>query len=68
MGLKNDVIDIISSDHSPINEEYKKTEFDNAENGIIGLESAFGLLGKHIIQKIGISKLIEKISINPKKY
>ena len=66
-GLKNDTIDIISCDHSPINEEYKKTEFDNAENGIIGLESAFGLLGKHIIQKIGISKLIEKISINPRK-
>ncbi len=66
-GLKNDVIDIISSDHTPINEEYKKTEFDNAENGIIGLESAFGLLGKHIIHKIGISKLIEKISINPRK-
>lgn len=66
-GLKNDIIDIISCDHSPINEECKKTEFDNAENGIIGLESAFGLLGKHIIQKIGISKIIEKISINPRK-
>ena len=66
-GLKNDVIDIISSDHTPINEEYKKTEFDNAESGIIGLESAFGLLGKHVLDKIGISKLIEKISINPRK-
>ena len=66
-GLKNDVIDIISSDHTPINEEYKKTEFDNAESGIIGLESAFGLLGKHVLHKIGISKLIEKISINPRK-
>lgn len=66
-GLKNDVIDIISCDHTPINEEYKKTEFDNAESGIIGLESAFGLLGKHVLHKIGISKLIEKISINPRK-
>ena len=66
-GLKNDVIDIISCDHTPINEEYKKTEFDNAESGIIGLESAFGLLGKHVLDKIGISKLIEKISINPRK-
>ena len=66
-GLKNDVIDIISSDHTPINEEYKKTEFDNAESGIIGLESAFGLLGKYVLHKIGISKLIEKISINPRK-
>ena len=35
--------------HTPINDEDKKIEFDNAANGIIGLESAFGLLGKHIL-------------------
>ncbi len=65
--LKDNTIDVISSDHTPISDEHKKVEFDNALNGIIGLESAFGLLCKHIAPKIGLSLLIEKISINPRK-
>ena len=67
IGLKNGAIDIISTDHSPITQEYKKIDFDNAQSGIIGLETAFGLLGKHIVPQIGLSTLIEKISINPRK-
>ncbi len=66
-GLKNDTIDIITCDHTPFEEERKKIEFSNAAYGIIGLESGFGLLCKHIVPKIGINKLIEKISINPRK-
>ena len=66
-GLKDGTIDIISTDHSPITDEYKKTDFDSAANGIIGLETAFGLLGKHILSQIDLSILIEKIAINPRK-
>ena len=65
--LKDNTIDVISSDHTPISDENKKIEFDNALFGIIGLESAFGLLCNHIAPKIGLSLLIEKISINPRK-
>lgn len=65
--LKDETIDVISTDHSPKNDEEKKIEFDNAANGIIGLESAFGLLGKYILPHISIQSLIEKISINPRK-
>ena len=43
-GLKDGTIDIITSDHNPIDVEHKKVEFDNALNGSIGLESAFGAL------------------------
>ena len=35
---------MITSDHNPIDVEHKKVEFDNALNGSIGLESAFGAL------------------------
>ena len=66
-GLKEGTIDVISADHTPITQEQKKIEFDNASNGIIGLESAFGLLGKHILPHIELSTLIEKISTNPRK-
>tara|TARA_B100001758_G_C18416520_1_gene620347 strand:+ start:3959 stop:5245 length:1287 start_codon:yes stop_codon:yes gene_type:complete len=66
-GLKNGTIDVISTDHSPINNEYKKIEFDNAKNGIIGLETAFGLIGKYILPNLSLEKIIEKIAINPRK-
>ena len=65
--LIDETIDIITSDHTPITDEYKKIEFDNAAFGIIGLETAFGLLGKYILPEIGITNLIKKISINPRK-
>jgi len=65
--LKEGTIDVITTDHSPQNEEHKRVEFDNAANGIIGLESAFGLLGKYLLPKLGLSQLIEKIAINPRK-
>jgi len=65
--LKEGTIDVITSDHSPQNDEHKRVEFDNAADGIIGLESAFGLLGKHLLPQIGLSQLIEKIAINPRK-
>jgi len=35
---------MITSDHNPIDIEFKKMEFDTAKNGTIGLESAFGAL------------------------
>lgn len=43
-GVKNGTIDIITSDHTPLNVELKHVEFDNAHFGTIGLESCFGML------------------------
>ena len=43
-GLKDGTIDMITSDHNPLNIELKNLEFDNADYGTIGLESAFGAL------------------------
>ncbi|WP_027127014.1 dihydroorotase [Gelidibacter mesophilus] len=43
-GLKDGTIDMVTSDHNPIDIEHKKIEFDYAKNGSIGLESAFGAL------------------------
>ena len=43
-GLKDGTIDMVTSDHNPIDIEHKKTEFDFANYGTIGLESAFGAL------------------------
>ncbi|MBW1656345.1 dihydroorotase [Flavobacterium quisquiliarum] len=43
-GVADGTIDTITSDHNPIDIEFKKMEFDTAKNGTIGLESAFGAL------------------------
>ena len=43
-GVKDGTIDMVTSDHTPIDSENKKVEFDNALYGTIGLESAFGAL------------------------
>ncbi|WP_026916087.1 dihydroorotase [Christiangramia portivictoriae] len=43
-GLKDGTIDMVTTDHNPIDVENKKVEFDNALYGSIGLESAFGML------------------------
>ena len=43
-GVKNGTIDFVTSDHIPIDIEEKRVEFDNAVEGSIGLESAFGSL------------------------
>ncbi len=43
-GVNDGTIDMVTSDHNPIDVEHKKVEFDNALYGSIGLESAFGAL------------------------
>ena len=43
-GVKSGLIDLVTSDHCPIDIENKKTDIDNAEYGTIGLESFFGSL------------------------
>ncbi|MCD2259008.1 dihydroorotase [Psychroserpens luteolus] len=43
-GLKDGTIDMVTSDHNPLDIEHKKIEFDYAKYGTIGLESAFGAL------------------------
>ena len=43
-GVKDGTIDMVTSDHNPVTIEDKKVEFDFADYGTIGLESAFGAL------------------------
>ena len=58
-------IAIIASDHSPQDIESKDVEFDYAGFGMIGLESAFGVLHTALKDKMPLEKIIESISSNP---
>ncbi|WP_028888847.1 dihydroorotase [Tenacibaculum ovolyticum] len=62
-GLKDGTVDIITSDHNPIDIEHKKVEFSTAKDGTIGLESAFGVLNS-VLDLETISKCLSE---NPKK-
>ena len=55
--VKEGTIDMITSDHRPMDIENKQVEFDNAAYGTIGLESAFGALVKEFPLEIIIEKL-----------
>lgn len=47
-GISDGIIDMVTSDHCPVNFEYKNIEFDLANFGTIGLETAFGTLIQHV--------------------
>jgi len=57
-GIKDGTIDMITSDHQPMDIEHKKVEFDNAKYGTIGLESTFGILNS----KFSTEKVIEMLT------
>jgi len=65
-GLKDGTIDAICTDHTPEDIEHKKVEFDNAEFGMIGLQTAFSLACQ-LEKEIGLEGIIEKMAINPRK-
>ena len=54
---------MVTSDHNPLNIELKKTEFDNAEYGTIGLESFFGALNSIFSTKMAVKILTNGKSI-----
>ena len=43
-GLKDGTIDMVTSDHQPMDIEHKKVELEHAAYGSLGLETAFGSL------------------------
>ncbi|MBW1696892.1 MAG: dihydroorotase [Deltaproteobacteria bacterium] len=64
--LSDGTIDVIATDHAPQTSIEKDTEFDMAENGIIGLETSLALSLK-LVEKgvLSLTALIEKMSKNP---
>ena len=60
--VKSGIIDVITSDHNPIDIENKKVEFSSAKNGTIGLESLFGAINT----KLSLSESIACITSKPR--
>ncbi|MFK8060665.1 MAG: dihydroorotase family protein [Polaribacter sp.] len=62
-GIKSGTVDIITSDHNPIDIENKKVEFSEAKSGTIGLESFFGTINS----VLNLEDFIDNITTKPRK-
>jgi dihydroorotase len=62
-GINDGTIDMIVSDHNPIDIENKNVEFENGIDGTIGLESLFGSIGR----KLDLNQVIVCLTENPCK-
>lgn len=67
-GLKDRTIDCIASDHAPHDEDTKRTDFQNASFGIVGLQTNLPLMLKMVEEKgISLNRAIESFSTAPAK-
>ncbi len=65
-GLTDGTIDVLSSGHVPQDEESKNMEFDQADFGIINLQT-FGSQLASLSKWVAMESLIEKVTSNPRK-
>ncbi len=65
--INEGVIDVIVSDHCPHEIECKKLEFDQADFGITGLETAFSVINTFAKNEIPLEVIIDKLTISPRK-
>ncbi|MHB8707637.1 MAG: dihydroorotase [Desulfuromonadales bacterium] len=67
-GLKDGTIDCIATDHAPHHLDDKDVEFNEAMNGIVGLETSLPLsLGLVAEGVLSLEQMVEKMSVNPSK-
>lgn len=69
VGLKNDVFDVISTDHAPHSAEEKSRSIDKAPFGIVGSETAVALTMTELVHTgiINYMQMAAKMSYNPAK-
>jgi dihydroorotase len=66
-GLRDGTIDVIATDHAPHHYDAKEREFDDAPNGILGLETAFGLAVTELVETglLTLPELLHRMSTHP---
>lgn len=66
-GLKDGTIDAIATDHAPHTDEEKMAEFPDAPSGVIGLETALGVILTKLYHKkiLSLSQIVLNMSTHP---
>lgn len=67
--LRDNIIDVIATDHAPHGEEEKAKSMLEAPFGIVGLETAFALTITELVNTGYLTpmQMVEKLSLNPAK-
>jgi dihydroorotase len=67
-GLKDGTLDAVCTDHAPHSPEEKDAEYDSAPFGIVGLETAVGILLTHGVQagRLTLKDLVRMFSFAPR--
>ena len=68
-GLADGTIDVICTDHAPHASFEKEVEFIAAPFGILGLETAWGLTGRELIDSgvLSLAEAVHKLSVAPRE-
>jgi dihydroorotase len=68
-GLKDGTIDAICTDHAPHAPHEKDVEFTAAPFGILGLETAWGLVGRELIEPghLTVAEAVHALTVAPRR-
>ena len=66
-GLADGTLDTVATDHAPHHYDEKEAAFTDAPNGIVGLETALGLMLTHVVGEgvIDLPTLVERMTCAP---
>ena len=66
-GFQDGTLDVLATDHAPHHYDEKEQAFDDAPNGIVGLETSLGLVHTYMVAKrvISLPTMVERMSVAP---
>ncbi|MBW3629632.1 MAG: dihydroorotase, partial [Gemmatimonadetes bacterium] len=66
-GVRDGTLDVIATDHAPHHYDEKEQAFDDAPNGIVGLETALGLSLTELVHTglLDLATLVDRMSCSP---
>ena len=66
VAIKNDIVDVLGSDHAPHTKENKKKEYPNSPSGMPGVQTIFPVMIDHVNKgKLSLEQLIKLMCENP---
>ena len=68
-GLQDGTIEVIATDHAPHAPEEKEVEYTVAPFGIVGLETALGLIITRLVKSklMSVEDIVSKVTVNPRR-
>jgi dihydroorotase len=66
-GVADGTLDLIATDHAPHHYDEKEQAFEDAPMGLVGLETALGLMLTHLVAEgvLSLTQLVERMSVGP---